>query len=186
MYNFLCICNIYIHIFYMCKIYTHMFLHICTYTHTAHPWDNYSYINRIILYVLSKDLFCSLNSLGDRSFLCLLESRLWVSMSTTNKHTWLLSDVWDCCSSGLHGSCQQSSNTTTLISNIEQSISSYPHKTKNRHFLKLGFFFFNWDEAFPTPDVWSWIWSISQQQGLVNRNSEFKKKFTVKCFQLYQ
>ena len=71
--------------------------------------------------------------------LCLLESRLWVSMYTTNKHTWLWSDVWDC-SSGLHGSCQQSSNATTLISNIEQSISSYPHKTKNRHFLESVFF----------------------------------------------
>lgn len=119
------------------------------------------------------------------SCLCLLESRLWVSMYTTNKHTWLLSDVWDCCSSGLHGSCQQSSNATTLISNIEQSISSYPPKTKEQIFSEVGFFF-NWDEAFPTPDVWSWIWSISQQQGLVKRNSEFKKKFTIKCFQLYQ
>ena len=49
-------------------VYTHILytlLHICTYIHVAHPLDNYLYINRITLYVLSKDLFRSLSSLRD-------------------------------------------------------------------------------------------------------------------------
>lgn len=65
---------------------------------------------------------------------------LKAGLSVQPPRTWGFPLMTGAASSCFHGCCQQSSKGMTLWSNIEQSTSPYPHKTKSRHFLKLPFF----------------------------------------------
>lgn len=95
--------------------------------------------------------------------------------------TWGFPLMTGAASSCFHGCCQQSSKGMTLWSNIEQS-TPLTH-TRQRAGIFWSCFFFKQGWGFSKlPWVWSWIWSISQQEGLVKGISNLKRKSYLSFF----